>query len=128
MSAHHQLRRASKPIEPDDNHRHLCKLLRIEDQFDVLYEEGATLPRVMCIALHPYLTGVPHRIRALDRALAQIAGHDGAWLATGSEIIDAWRASPEARISVCRSSSVGGRLSPRKAPRMRSTITVRGNT
>jgi peptidoglycan/xylan/chitin deacetylase (PgdA/CDA1 family) len=69
---------------------------RIRETFDVLYEEGETLPRVMCIALHPFLTGVPHRIRALQRALAHIASHDKVWLATGSEIIDAWRASPDA--------------------------------
>ena len=70
---------------------------RICETFDVLYEEGETMPRVMCIALHPYLTGTPHRIRALGRALAHIASHDGAWLATGSEIIDAYRASPGAQ-------------------------------
>ena len=32
----------------------------------------------------------------IERALAHIAGHDKVWLATGSEIIDAWRASPDA--------------------------------
>src|SRR5262249_32930619 len=41
-------------------------------QFDVLYREGAQSGRVMAIALHPYLTGVPHRIGALDAALAYI--------------------------------------------------------
>ena len=35
------------------------------DQFDVLYREGAKSGRVMAIALHPYLIGVPHRIGAL---------------------------------------------------------------
>ena len=65
---------------------------RIRDTFDVLYEEGETCGRVMCIALHPFLIGAPHRIRYLARALAHIASHDGAWLATGSEIIDAYRA------------------------------------
>jgi peptidoglycan/xylan/chitin deacetylase (PgdA/CDA1 family) len=69
---------------------------RIRETFDVLHEEGETTPRVMCIALHPFLTGVPHRIRALQRALAHIASHDKAWLATGSEIIDAYRVSPGA--------------------------------
>ena len=49
---------------------------RICETFDVLYEEGERLPRVLCIALHPFLTGVPHRIRALGRALAYISGHD----------------------------------------------------
>jgi allantoinase len=70
---------------------------RIRDTFDVLYAEGEKLPRVMCIALHPFLTGVPHRIKPLGRALAHIAGHDKVWLATGSEIVEAYRASPGAR-------------------------------
>jgi allantoinase len=61
--------------------RTLCR------QFDVLYREGASSGRVMCIALHPYLIGVPHRIDSLDRALAYIVGHAGVWRATGSEII-----------------------------------------
>jgi len=55
-------------------------------QFDVLYREGADSGRVMAIAIHPYLTGVPHRIGAFDAALAHICRHDGVWRATGSEI------------------------------------------
>ncbi len=31
----------------------------IVDQFDVLYQEGETLPRVMSIAVHPFLIGPP---------------------------------------------------------------------
>lgn len=58
----------------------------IRRQFDVLYREGEQSARVMAIALHPYLSGVPHRIDALDEALAYICGHDRVWLATGSEI------------------------------------------
>jgi allantoinase len=58
----------------------------IRRQFDVLWREGETSGRVMAIALHPYLIGVPHRIDALDSALSYICGHDGVWLATGSEI------------------------------------------
>lgn len=55
-------------------------------QFDVLYREGAESGRVMAIALHPYLTGVPHRIDAFDAALAHICGHAHVWKATGAEI------------------------------------------
>jgi len=55
-------------------------------QFDVLYEEGAESGRVMAIALHPYLTGVPHRIGALDAALEHILRREGVWRATGAEI------------------------------------------
>jgi hypothetical protein len=56
------------------------------DQFDVLYREGAKSGRVMAIALHPYLIGVPHRIGALDKALAYIGKHKKVWKTTGSEI------------------------------------------
>ena len=60
-------------------------------QFDVLYREGATSGRVMAIALHPYLTGVPHRIDALDAALGHICRHAHVWKATGSEIAQRYR-------------------------------------
>ena len=46
-------------------------------QFDQLYQEGADSGRVMCIALHPYLIGQPHRIRYLDQILRYIMAHDG---------------------------------------------------
>ncbi len=62
----------------------------IKDHFDVLYREGATSGRVMAIALHPFLTGVPYRIRWLDKAIHYIKGHEKVWFATGSEIIDWW--------------------------------------
>ena len=55
-------------------------------QFDVLYREGAESGMVMAIALHPYLTGVPHRIDAFDEALAYICKHPKVWRATGAEI------------------------------------------
>lgn len=58
----------------------------IKRQFDQLYAEGEQSGTVMCIPLHPYLVGQPHRIDAFAEALAYIAGHDGVWLATGREI------------------------------------------
>src|SRR5260370_20120807 len=61
-------------------------------QFDVLYREGAQSGRVMAIALHPYLTGVPHRIDALDAALGYICNHARVWKATGAEIARHYRA------------------------------------
>ena len=62
-------------------------------QFDQLYLEGAESGRVMCIPLHPFQSGRPHRVDALDRALAHITGHAGVWLATGAEIADWYYAS-----------------------------------
>ncbi len=58
----------------------------IKRQFDRLYDEGAESGTVMCIPLHPYLIGQPHRLAAFEDALAYIAGHDKVWLATGREI------------------------------------------
>jgi allantoinase len=63
----------------------------IRDQFDTLYREGQNSGRVMAICLHPYLSGVPHRIRYLDEALGYITSHEHVWRATGSEIIDAYK-------------------------------------
>lgn len=60
----------------------------IIDTFDTLYREGAESGRVMCIAVHPYNMGQPHRIRYLDEALSYICAHDGVWKATGEEIAD----------------------------------------
>ena len=60
----------------------------IRRTFDVLYREGAESGRVMAIALHPYISGVPHRIGALDAALEYICRHAGVWRATGSEIAE----------------------------------------
>jgi len=56
-------------------------------QFDTLYREGETIPRVMAIAVHPFVTGQPHRIGALDAALEYICSHAGVWRATGWEIV-----------------------------------------
>ncbi|MCR9175409.1 MAG: polysaccharide deacetylase family protein [Alphaproteobacteria bacterium] len=63
----------------------------IVDHFDTLWEEGAEHGRVVCIALHPYIMGHPHRIRHLERALRHIIEHEGVWLATGREIADWYR-------------------------------------
>lgn len=70
---------------PDDGEafaRAIC------DEFDTLWREGATQGRVMCIAVHPFITGQPHRIKHLDRALAYILSHDHVWCATGEQIAD----------------------------------------
>jgi peptidoglycan/xylan/chitin deacetylase (PgdA/CDA1 family) len=61
------------------------------DAFDVLYREGAEHGRVMCIALHPYIIGMPSRIGYLEKALEHIRSHEKVWFATGSEIIDAFK-------------------------------------
>jgi allantoinase len=61
---------------------------RGRDQFDRLYQEGADIPRVMAISIHPYLTGVPHRIKYLEALYDYIISHDGVVMWTGAEILD----------------------------------------
>lgn len=69
---------------------------RVKDQFDRLWSEGAEQPRVMAISLHPYLSGVPHRIGYLEQAIDHILGHEGvAWM-TGEEIADWYRGATAA--------------------------------
>ena len=43
-------------------------LRRCTDHFDRLYAEGAKQPRVMALAVHPYNSGVPHRIKYFEAA------------------------------------------------------------
>lgn len=68
----------------------------LTDQFDLLYREASPENgRVMAISLHPWVIGQPYRIRALEEALAHIMRHQGVWAATGSEILDAWKAGQQ---------------------------------
>ncbi len=60
----------------------------IVDHFDTVYREGNENGRVMCIALHPYMMGAPHRLKYLDKALAYIRQHKDAWICTAEEILD----------------------------------------
>ena len=61
----------------------MCK-----DQFDQLYEEGEESGRVMCIALHPYHVGQPHRIKFLDEIMRYVTSRDGVWMTTAGEIAE----------------------------------------
>jgi allantoinase len=64
---------------------------RCIDQFDRLYQDGESNARVMAISLHPYLTGVPHRISWFEKALDHILAHEGvAWM-KGCEIAEWYR-------------------------------------
>ena len=64
------------------------------DQFDQLYAEGATRPRIMGFGLHPFLSGQPFRLRYVAEALEHMAARDGVWFASADEIA-AWYLSSE---------------------------------
>lgn len=65
----------------------------MRSQFDVLYRESAETGKVMAVSLHPFVSGAPYRIGAVDRAFEYICSHEGVWAATGEEIIRAYIAS-----------------------------------
>jgi allantoinase len=58
----------------------------LKAQFDQLYAEGERSGTVMCIPIHPFLMGMPHRTEAFGRVLDYVTSHEGVWCATGREI------------------------------------------
>jgi len=64
-------------------------LLQIgKDQFDRLYAEGDQNGMVMCLALHPWVSGYPWRINYLEQLLDYVMGHDKVWQTTAGEIAE----------------------------------------
>lgn len=66
---------------------------RCRDQFDRLYEEGAERAKIVSVAIHPYISGQPHRIRYLEEVYAYFASKEGVLFMTGPEILAWWRAA-----------------------------------
>ena len=56
------------------------------DYFDRLYKEGAERPRIMAIAIHPYISGQPHRIAYLEEVYEHINAHANVAHMNGAEI------------------------------------------
>jgi allantoinase len=62
--------------------------------FDQLLAEGAESGTVMCIPLHAYQVGHPHRIGPFREALRYITGHrDDVWVTTAKEIAEFYNAN-----------------------------------
>jgi peptidoglycan/xylan/chitin deacetylase (PgdA/CDA1 family) len=60
----------------------------IKASFDQLYEEGKDSGMVLCMPLHPFVVGQPHRISALHDVLQHVTSRAEVWLATAREIAD----------------------------------------
>ena len=61
------------------------------DNFDALYAEGATAPKMMTVALHCRLAGKPGRTAAFARFLDHVQRHDRVWICRRIEIAEHWR-------------------------------------
>jgi peptidoglycan/xylan/chitin deacetylase (PgdA/CDA1 family) len=63
------------------------------DSFEVLYEEGATDPKMMSLGVHLRIIGRPGRIRALERFVQHVRSRPGVWMATRRDIAEWWAAN-----------------------------------
>ncbi len=59
-------------------------------EFDALHEEGSKIARMMSIGLHPYVTGRPGRMRALEEFLRYAKGLPDIWFPRRDEIANWW--------------------------------------
>lgn len=62
----------------------------VTDTFDCLYEEGATVPKMMTVGLHARLLGRPGRIGALRRILDHILAHNKVWICRRGDLARHW--------------------------------------
>lgn len=61
---------------------------RAIDYFDTIYAEAEETVRVMSFAVHPYISGSPHRIRYIREALEYMLSKPGVVVMTGDQILD----------------------------------------
>jgi hypothetical protein len=60
---------------------------RVIDQFDRLYAEGEHRAKILALAIHPYISGQPHRIKYLEAIFDYARRFDGVEYWTGEEIL-----------------------------------------
>jgi allantoinase len=61
---------------------------RCVDSFERLYDEGAERAKIMAIAIHPYISGQPHRIKYLEAVYDHIKRYAGVLHWTGAETLE----------------------------------------
>ena len=58
------------------------------DQFDRLYQDSATITRIMGICLHTFISGVPHRVKYVEQVFDHITSKPDVLLWTGEQVLD----------------------------------------
>ena len=61
---------------------------RCMDYFERLYLEGRERAKVMAIAVHPYISGVPHRIKYFETVFRELSQRPGVLIWNGARILD----------------------------------------
>ncbi len=63
------------------------------DTFDRYYQEGADRAKIMAIAIHPYISGQPFRIKYLERVYEHIRAHRDVLHWNGEQILDWYKSA-----------------------------------
>src|SRR3989442_4139043 len=101
-------------------------LQRCKDYFDRLYAEGARNPRVMALAVHPYISGVPHRIKYFEAVYDYMRKQKGVWLTTGEEIYEWYKKHPWGIPAPAAGHGTAGTPRPATAARRASARSIGG--
>ncbi len=76
------------PMMMVQHHESTQLLNRAKDQFDRLYAESAERPKIMSIAIHPYISGQPFRIKYLEAIYDYVNQFEGVVHWNGAQILD----------------------------------------
>jgi allantoinase len=69
------------------------------DTFDRYYEEGAERPKIMAIAIHPYISGQPFRIKYLEQVYERIGKMPGVLHWNGEQILEWYKQQTASRMT-----------------------------
>jgi allantoinase len=86
------------PMMAVQHHESDYLLKRTIDQFDRLYAEGKDRAKIISLAIHPYLSGQPHRIKYLETIYDYVSRFDGVLHWNGLEILDWYRTAAGNRL------------------------------
>jgi len=76
------------PIMLSQHHVSSILYERTMDYLETLLEEGKKNVRIMSIAVHPYIHGVPHRIKYFRKIFKELSEKPGVVFMKGAEILD----------------------------------------
>ena len=76
------------PMMMVQHHESSQWVTRAMDQFEQLYEEGGERAKIMAIGVHPYISGVAHRIKYFETVLKNLRNKPGVLFWTGEQILD----------------------------------------
>jgi peptidoglycan/xylan/chitin deacetylase (PgdA/CDA1 family) len=76
------------PVMIVQHHNSDYLLQLVKDQFDRLYAESAQRAKFVALAIHPYISGQPHRIKYLEAIYDYVNKHEGVLHWNGEQILD----------------------------------------